>query len=153
MEDNNQIIIAAINATGAQGEDLAAWRLRVIENAASFAAMLSPSSDVSKAVASVLNSKVFTGTVLSVEKEKSSTRGLATLKTRVSEHSPDGTETVRTECTDSEYGRSMARRLRSLIGHKVIVWVEVQTMSNSTNKVRVVSHVEDLGEDDSVEAA
>jgi hypothetical protein len=26
------------------------------------------------------------------------------------------------------------------------VWVDVQTMKNSTNKVRVIAHIEDLGE-------
>ena len=66
--------------------------------------------------------------------------------TKVSEHAPDGTETARTERTDSALGLAMARRLRGLVGHRIAVWVDVQTMSNSANKVRVITHVEDLGE-------
>ena len=148
MENTDQIIIAAITASGPQGDDLDAWRLRVLENAATFVAMLSPTSDVSKIIASVSGSKVFPATVLAIKKEDSSTRGLVTLKTRVDEkHAPDGTEQARTERSDSPIGLAMARKLRALRYHKVLVWIDVQTMTNSTNKVRVISHVEDLGED------
>jgi hypothetical protein len=147
METKEQIIIAAISAAGPQGDDLDAWRLRVLENAGSFTAMLAPTSDVSKVIDSVQGSKVFPATILAIKKEDSSTRGLATLKTRVSDRNPEGTEQARTERSDSPIGMAMARKLRGLRYHKVLVWVDVQTMSNSTNKVRVISHVEDLGED------
>ena len=147
QSEKNQIVIAALNAAGPVGEDADEWNIRLLELAGQFTAMLSPTSAISKVIESVSASKVFTGVVLEIKKEASSTRGLITLKTRVSEHSPDGTEQVRTERTDSPFGLSMARRVRALIGHRVVVWVEVQTMSNgSSNKVRVITHIEDLGE-------
>lgn len=146
--EKNQIVFAAVGAAGPVGEDAEAWAGRVLELAAQFTAMLAPTSEVSKVIDSVSNSKVFTGTVLEIKKEESSTRGLVTLKTKVSEHSPDGTEQARTERTDTPLGLSMARRVRALVNHRVVVWVEVQTMKNSTNKVRVITHIEDLGVDE-----
>jgi len=142
----NQIAIAAVNVAGPVGDDTGAWKDRVLEAAGTITAMLSPTSDVSRIIDSVAGAKVFTATVLAITKETSSTRGLVTLGTKVSEHSPDGTETARTERTDSPLGLAMARRIRGLIGHRVAVWVDVQTMANSTNKVRVITHIEDLGE-------
>jgi hypothetical protein len=150
--EKNQIVIAAVNAAGPVGEDAEAWNGRVLELASQFTAMLAPNSTVSKVIDGVNNSKVFTGTVLEIKKEETSTRGLITLKTKVSEHSPDGTEQVRTERTDSPLGLSMARRVRALVNHRVVVWVEVQTMKNSTNKVRVITHIEDLGLDEGGDA-
>jgi hypothetical protein len=144
--DKNQIVIAAVGAAGPVGDDRAAWSDRVVEMAAQITAMSSPNSDVMTTIDSVSNAKVFTATLLEIKKEQSSTRGLLTLKTRVSEHSPDGTEQARTERTDTRQGIAMARRCRALVGHRVAVWVEVQTMKNSTNKVRVIAHIEDLGE-------
>ena len=146
QSDKNAIVIAAVGAAGPVGDDRAAWSDRVEEMAASITAMTTPNSDVMKVVDSVSNAKVFTAVLLAITKEKSSTRGLLTLKTRVSEHAPDGTEQARTERTDTRAGLAMARRCRALVGHHVLVWVEVQTMKNSTNKVRVIVHIEDLGE-------
>ena len=154
QSDKNQIVIAAVTAAGPVGDDRAAWSDRVLEMAAQIAAMTSPASDVMTTIDSVNNAKVFTAVLLEIKKEQSSTRGLLTLKTRVSEHAPDGTEQARTERTDTRQGIAMARRCRALVGHRVAVWVEVQTMKNSTNKVRVIAHIEDLGEaEDEVSAA
>ncbi len=145
--EKNQIVIAALSAAGPIGDDAESWNGRVLSLAAQFTAMCAPTSDVSKVIDSVNNSKVFTGTVLEIKKEESSTRGLITLKTKVSEHSPDGTEQVRTERTDSALGLLMARRVRGLVNHRVVVWVEVQTKKGGSGNVRVLTHVEDLGED------
>ena len=41
----------------------------------------------------------------------------------------------------------MARRVRGLVSHRVVVWVEVQTKKGGSGNVRVLTHVEDLGED------
>lgn len=145
QSEKNQVVIAAIGAAGPVGDDSAEWNGRVLELAGQITAMCSPTSDVQKVIDSVNDSKVFTATLLSIKKEATSTRGLLTLGTRVSEHSPDGTEQARTERTDTPLGMAMARRCRALVGHKVAVWIEVQTMSKSTNKVRVITHIEDLG--------
>ena len=41
----------------------------------------------------------------------------------------------------------MARRLTMLVGHRVLLWVEVAVMNGGAGKVRVIRHVEDLGVD------
>lgn len=152
MDDatRTQIVMTAVTAAGPAGDDALAWQVRVAEQAARIVAMTSPEHAIAKVVAGMSNSKVFTGTVLRVDKEASSTRGLVTLKTRVhAEYAPDGIEKVRTDRTDNPYGMAMARRLRSLTGHRVTVWVEIEKMANGSGKTtRVVRHVEDLGVDE-----
>jgi len=95
------------------------------------------------------NVKVFTGTVVKVTREESTTRGIVHLRTRVhAEYAPDGIEQVRTERTDDSIGLAIARRLRSLKGHRVLLWVEIESFTSkngSKRKSRVVRHVEDLG--------
>lgn len=145
--DKNSIITAAVVATGPQGDDLAAWRAQVLSNVASITAMFDENSDAMKIIDSVSNAKVFPATVIGIEKEKSSTRGLVNLKTRPSERHPDGIEQARTERTDSERGLAMARRMRDLIGHRVLLWIDLQKMSSGSASVRVIAHVEDLGVD------
>lgn len=93
--------------------------------------------------------KVFTGTVVKVTREEAITRGIVHLRTRVHpEYAPDGIEQVRTERTDDPVGLAVAKRLRSLKGHRVLLWVEIesfQSKSGANRKFRVVRHVEDLG--------
>jgi len=64
----------------------------------------------------------------------------------------DGIEQVRTERLDHG-GRPLARRCRSLVGHQVRLWVEVQVVSEGGKKVRVLQHIEDLGAVESEAAA
>lgn len=148
-----QIVVAAVTVAGPVGDDLLAWQVGVAEQAARIVAMTSSEHTISKMIEGTAAAKVFTGTVLRVEKEASSTRGLVTLKTRVhAEFAPDGTEKVRTDRTDNPYGLSMARRMRSLIGHRVTVWVENEKMASGSGKTtRVLRHVEDLGVEESGE--
>ena len=123
------IITAAVIAAGPAGEDRADWQFRVQENAVSIAVMAGETSSVAKAIESIEKSKVFTGTVVSVKREKSSTRGVITLHTgtdRTKEGVPAGCEQVRTERTDNPIGLSMAKKMKALIGRKVVVWVEVE---------------------------
>ena len=94
--------------------------------------------------------KIFTGTVLKVTREDATTRGIVHLRTRVHrEYAPDGVEQVRTERTDDPVGLAIARKIRSLKGHRVLLWVEIETFTPKTGgparKSRVVRHVEDLG--------
>jgi hypothetical protein len=140
------IILAAVSAVGPRG-DVADWDFEVAKAAVHITAMLGETSTVSRAVAQVEASTPFPATILSVEPEKSSKRALVTLRTRPSEHHPDGIEPARSERYDGPFGKDMARRLRALIGHRVIVWVEREAMSNGTRKVRVIRHVEDQGID------
>lgn len=151
--EKNQIVLAAISAAGPVGDDPVAWNARVLEMAAKIVVMTSPKSDVMKHIDSVSGAVVYTATLLAITKEPSSTRGLLKLRTKVSEHAPDGVEELRTERTDSAVGLAMARRCRALVGHRVVVWKDVQKKSNGTGNVRVIAHIEDLGEAEEVDAA
>jgi len=151
MDDvtRTQVVLAAVTAAGPTGEDEAGWLASVHEQAARITAMCSPTSSLAKTIESVERSKVFTATVLSCTKEKSSTRGLVTLRTRPSKFHPDGVETARTERTDTGgLGLAMARRLRLLTGHRVAVWIDLEKIEDGAREMRLVRHVEDLGIDE-----
>lgn len=148
MDTNKRtaIITSAINMAGPVGEDRAAWNATVTENAIAVSLMLGETSAVNKAIDQIENCKIFPATVTNIVKHEASTRGVVTLKTKPSTHAPDGVETARTERTDNAAGQSMAKRVRALVGHRVLIWIELETMSNG-NKVRIIRHVEDLGVD------
>lgn len=151
MDDalRTQIVLTAVTAAGpADPTDPAGWQARVADMAAAITAACQPGSQISKVVEQVAASKTFVASIVKVTKEQSSTRGVVTLRTTPNEHHPDGTETARTERTDNPVGRSMARRLVRLVGHRALLWVEVEPMANGTRKSRVIRHVEDLGPDE-----
>lgn len=152
------IVAAAVVAAGPQGDDPATWAAQVQSNAIEIALMAENDSDIAKVLdviqgASDPNNKVakaFTGTVLTVKRESSSTRGLVTLHTgtdRVKEGVPEGAEQVRTERTDNPNGLAMAKKMQMLKGHKVLVYVEIEEFNGGAGKVRVLRHVRDLGVD------
>ena len=148
MDSNirTSIVTAAVIAAGPAGEDRAAWQTQVHENAVSIAVMSSETSQIAKAIDQIEKCKVFSGSVVAVKKEQSSTRGIVTLNTgtdRVKEGLDAGCEQVRTERTDNPFGLAMARKARELIGHRVLVWVEVEEIGD--RKVRVLRHLESLG--------
>lgn len=128
-------------------KDHRSWSTQLHENAVALAFHASAGSQLGRVLDASDSDrfKAFPGTVVSVDKEASSTRGLVTLATRPSKHHPDGREQARTERTDSSVGLSMARRLRALVGHRVLVWVEVEEYDGG--KARIVRHVEDIGVD------
>ncbi|MEJ7648609.1 MAG: hypothetical protein WKF57_06080 [Nakamurella sp.] len=135
-------------------------RARVIEAITDLAILADDDESwANKAINSVVgeNVKRFSGVVVSVDKEKATTRGIVSLKTKVHpEYAPDGIEQVRTERTDDPVGLAMAKRLRSLVGHKVLLRVEMEQFVNkagSARKSRVVRHVQDLGIDEEAESA
>lgn len=99
--------------------------------------------------------KVFVGTVISVKKEQSSTRGIVTLytgTTQVKDGIPAGCEQVRTERTDSADGRAIARGAQELVGHRVTVYVELEAIRGGNTKVRVLRHIESNGVDPNYDA-
>lgn len=152
-DTRTQIILAAIAAAGPAGDDQADWNARVTDAAATITAMCNDKSQIAKVIDGVANSKVFAATVVKVDKEQSSTRGLVTLRTRPSERHPDGIEQARTERTDNPMGLAMARRLRSLVGHRVLLHIEVEEVPGRDFKVRVIRHVQDLGVEAEAEAS
>lgn len=132
--------------------DPAAYQVAVHENAINIAVMAGEKGLVGKALAGVVgpNTKIFSGTVVGVRKEASSTRGLITLHTgtdREKEGLPAGCEQVRTERTDNPIGKSVALKARNMLGHRVLVYVEVEEINGGQSKVRVLRHVESLGVD------
>lgn len=150
-KERNDIILGAITMTGpvADGQTQSEWDSKLKSNVKSIALMLNDNSDVSRTINMLAECKNFVGTILGVQKEASSTRGFLAIKTTESKWAPDGIETVRTERTDSSAeAKAFASRLRNeLIGHRVLVWVEMQEIRDSGQKVRVLQHVQDLGED------
>jgi len=147
IQERNQIILAAVQAAGPVTEDLAEWQSTVAEMATRITAMCSDQSPVAQAIGRVADSKVFVGSVVSIEKEASSTRGIVTIRTRPSQYHPDGTEQARTDRTDNAEGMAMARSIKALVGHRVRFWVQVEEYGNGSSKVRVIRNVEDLGVD------
>lgn len=153
--NRNDIILAAINAVGKpdEGKD---WEAEVTMKAIEIAVLTGENSNVAKAVDVIATCKVFKGTVVEVEKEQSSTRGIITLDTgteREQKHSitktvlPAGQEQIRTDRTDGALGKALAIKARGLKFHSVLVWVEVETVPGKDFKVRVLRHIQDLGID------
>ena len=143
-----QVILAAINAVGPQVGNLALkseWDAAVEQKAVSIALLTKADSAIAKAIDIIETCSVYTATIISVNKEESSTRAIARLKTKPSTNYPDGIEPIRTERTDNPSGLAMARLMRSLIGHKVVIWKEIQKYDGGTG--RIVRHVEDKGLD------
>lgn len=154
MDTNTRtsIITSAVVAAGSvdRYEDQAAWQTQVHANAVAIAVMASETSQITRSLESIENAKVFSGTVLQVKKEASSTRGVVTLHTgtdRSRDGVPEGCEQVRTDRTDNPLGLAMARRVKSLVGQRVLVWVEVEEYNGGQGKVRVLKHAEPLSVD------
>lgn len=101
--------------------------------------------------------KVFTGTVVRVVRESSSTRGLVTLYTGTDQAPKDGLqpgyENVRTERTDDIDGKAMARAAQLLIGHRVTVYIELEPIRGGSQKARVLRHIDSQGIDPKFDAA
>lgn len=153
-QTRTQVILAAVGMAGPSTGDLARWQANVLDNVGAVTAMLAPGSVYARRAEAVAGAKVFPATVLGITKEQSSTRGLVTLKTAPSQYNQDGTETARTDRTDTFEGLKMAQRIRALKGHRVMVWVTLEEFDSARgkSKVRVVTHVEDMGEDAEVMA-
>lgn len=147
-KERNEIILSAVGMTGPVGEDVADWNSRLNTNAKKLSIMLGENSNVAKTITMIQECKVFSGTILYVAKEKSSKRGFVGLKTKPSKFNEDGVETVRTEITENNPAvNEFCKQLRSLHGHRVLVWVEMQASEDATRKFRILQHVEDLGID------
>lgn len=156
-----QVILAAIAASGERDE---AWMSRVISNTRDIALLTSERSDLAKLVDNLLDPgvKVFPGTVVGVKREAASTRAVVFLDTGTDhvikgnkrvpinpftkEPVEEGIEFVRTDRTDTELGLSLARQVKALKGHRVLVFMKMEEMSNG-NKVRTLIGLVDQGAD------
>ena len=162
MEDTARIsiVVAAANMAGPVGNDQHAWNAKVLDNATLLMEMAGEGSKLSKLINGMANAKTFFGTVLSVRREESSTRGVVSLKTRASKWHPDGIEDARTDRTGTkeapEAGMELARLLTTLVGHRVQLWVELEVPAGAepgSKGFRVIRHVKDLGVDKELETA
>lgn len=144
--------------------DVAAWDQAVKANARDIRVMTSPRSKITrqlnglgKALDENSNEgKVFTGTVVKVSREQSSTRGVVVIYTGTDQavkDLPAGYEQVRTDRTDDPDGKALARQAQLLTGHRVTVFIELEAIRNGQTKVRVLRHIEDLGLDPNFDPA
>jgi hypothetical protein len=96
------------------------------------------------------SAKTFVAFLEQVEIEESSRRGLLTLRLPSGESEP-----IRTEQKDTERGRSLIERARSLEGRWVLVYRynEQKSTGQRHQSVRMLAHLMDLGVDGVVPAA
>jgi len=144
MSSTANAILAGILMTGPRDPEVdpREWEARVLENTLDAQSLMSDGSRLYKTVEGI---KVYSAVVDAIQKEKKSTRGLVTLKVKPSTYAKDGIEQVRTERTDRPDGLAMAKKIKGLIGHKVLIFKEIEVMANG-NKSAVIRHVKDLGE-------
>lgn len=146
MDDatRTQVILAAVGSAGPVGADKAEWNAVVAEQAVTIAVMLGENSAVSKALEKFGNAeKPFPAVILGGSKEQSSTRVVVRFTNKDGEQ-----ETIRTDRTDSPEGLAMSNIVRGLVGHKVLIWKEIEISGGSgpnAKKFRVLRHIEDLG--------
>lgn len=145
------IILGAVNMTGAIGESAADWNSRFISNVKKVTTLLSEGSSAAKTIDMLSEAKRFVGTIVYVGKEKTSKRGFVVIKTGT-DRDEHGLETVRTEIVEgNESVNAFAKDLReNMIGHRVLLYVEMQTGKTADKKFRILQYVEDLGEDTSI---
>ena len=137
--------------------DNTAYDQAVKGNARDIKVMLSDKSAVNtqlaqldKAIGDSSDGKVFVGTIVAVAKETSSKRGIVTIHTgteRENKDLPAGQEQVRTDRTDNPDGQAIARLAQRLVGHRVVLYIELEAIRGGQTKVRVVRHFEDKGLD------
>lgn len=158
-----ELMIAAMNAVGpvpaeptrsSSGAEIASpteqWEFDVEQKAMEIMTMASQGSRFSRALdviatahdRSVSSSKAFSATVKGVEIEERSRRAVLTVRARGAEED----EQVRTDRTDTGRGALMARTAKALVGHRVMVYIEMEETSQG-RKVRILRHLTDLGPD------
>lgn len=176
MSDNTQLVNTQLLAAAAvmAGPEDEGWEQRVMESARKLKVMSSPGSRMMKMLAefdgvsedgSQMKIKHFTGVVLGIKREESSTRGVVSLYTGtdrnprphpITKVATPGVEHVRTERTDSKtdtIAKDLANHIsRDLIGHRVNCTVKLESVKGKDYNVRVLIAVQDLGVSDDKQA-
>ncbi|MFD7763622.1 hypothetical protein [Streptomyces microflavus] len=131
------LVTAAAQAAGlCPPGDEAAWGRRVQALAVDLHMV---AHQVAQDVARLDTAAKFTAFLEKVEIEESSRRGLLTLRTS------DGAEEIRTEQQETDRGRAMIERARSLVGRWVLVYRYNESIGRQKS-VRMVAHLLDMGE-------
>jgi hypothetical protein len=95
------------------------------------------------------SARTFVAFLEKVEIEEASRRGLLTLRLPSGESEP-----IRTEHADTDRGRALIERARSLAGRWVLVYRYNERMAGQRNlSVRMLAHLMDLGGDGAVPSA
>lgn len=151
-EIKRDVILAGITMAGEVGDDAAGYEARVKKCAQKALTLINENSPVAKALDVLEDAKKFVGTVLYVGAEPKTGRGLVVLKTSPTKLNPEGVETVRTEIAKGNAEVSeFCKELRAMTGHRVLVYVEMQTgRDDATKKFRVLQYATDLGVDSQV---
>ncbi|MFF2571190.1 hypothetical protein [Streptomyces sp. NPDC058084] len=136
-----ELTLAAARAVGPcpAGEE-ATWTEQVRAKAITLYTL---ADTVGQDLARLDTAKQFTATLLSVSVEATSTRGVLVVRNTSGE-----LEQLRTDRGDSDTGRSMIERARTLVGHRLRVYrLNEQMAGNATRQVRTVVHLTDHGPD------
>lgn len=127
------------------------------------AGFFNPNSPVQRAFATIdkraeqtASSAGFVATIIGYAKEASSNRGVVMFRSKVTTHTPEAKEYLRTEILDDATARALMNEIKgdketgkpSLVGHKVRVSFDrVKKNDGSGHTVRVLSSIEDAGVD------
>lgn len=143
----HQIIIAAAILAGPNGsdQDVAGHTSRIAGLLSEGSLPMNAFGQLEKRDAAVIKTQGFPATVIGIDRETTSTRGVVLLYTGPSDQHANGQEFIRTQRTDTPEGLAQARALQALIGHKVFITKEISTGNGSTNKA--VRSFEDKGVD------
>lgn len=162
MTDKQQIILAALTTTGPRTfvedvnddgeyaerlENDGEWNERFMDNVKIAYSLLDENSAASRLLDNLDNATKFVANIVGGRLEKTSKRIVVELESKPSKSNPDGIEKIRTERTDTPAGQAMKNKLKSLVGHRVLVYkhLEQNTRDGQTEKYRTLIHVEDLG--------
>lgn len=160
------LVLAAVNAAGPANGD-PNYVFAVADKAAQIMNMTQDGSPVAELLSQMEQVKPFVATVLSVRREMPSTRGVLTFKaaktTKPDKVNKDaisgedlapGVEQARTQRTDAPMGAGLAKKLQSLTGYEVLLYIghEQFVKNGDTLKMRVVLHAEPIGLSDDPEA-
>jgi hypothetical protein len=142
-----QAAMLAVMAAGDASNEKA-WRSRVQAGLPRFAALVRDDYGYwGREAQGILDAAVFTATYQGHELEESSTRLIVKFTsetTAKSDADDDGSESLRTERTDTPPGWHMKRKIEALEqGQPVVVWKKVEAI-DATRKVRVLVHLEPL---------
>jgi hypothetical protein len=144
-----QVILAAVSSLGpveaADLPDLTAARV------ADIVALFDADSDAAKVFAGLTSpdTKKVYGWVESVKPERSSNRAVITLVTKPhAKYNPDGVDKARSARLESPYAKALANKAHKLIGHNVVVAIELQSFTGKdgdVGKMRVFWDIIDRG--------
>lgn len=148
-----QITVGAMIAAGEPFEDetLGQWQERILANARTIWLLSGADGPVGAWLEMMARTRSYPATVMSVDKEARTGRGLVKLRVRPSKYNKEGIEVTRTDhlhpyqSTDDGPGMPVYRSLRRLVGHKVSVWAETEKDEDGAIRGKVIRYVEDRG--------